>query len=67
MRRGRVFLFGPRDGPVRHPWVMTTYAYDPSTATLFAVWEAGLGCTARPVTRLHARTPERLGLRLARR
>jgi hypothetical protein len=44
---------------------MTTYAYDPSTTTLLAVREAGLGCTARPVTRLHARTPERLGLRLA--
>lgn len=44
---------------------MTTYAYDPSTTTLLAVWEAGLGCTARPVARLHARTPERHGLRLA--
>ncbi len=44
---------------------MTTYAYDTSATTLLAVWDTGLGATARSVARLHARTPQRHGLRLA--
>ena len=35
---------------------MTTYAYDTSTNHHVAVWENGIGATARTVARLHART-----------
>ncbi len=45
---------------------MTTYAYDPSTAHLLAVWGTGAGSMARTVARLHTRTPESLGRRLSR-
>lgn len=45
---------------------MTTYAYDDSATQLFAVWGTGVGAVARPVARLHVRTPSREGVRLAK-
>lgn len=45
---------------------MTTYAYDGSTTHLLAVWGSGAGASARTVARLHVRTPEPYGLRLAK-
>lgn len=44
---------------------MTTYAYDHSGTSLMAFWHSGIGAVARPVARLHARTPERTGMHLA--
>src|SRR5262249_19241645 len=41
------------------------YAYDPSTTTLIAVWETGVGSVADAVARLNARTPRHSGVRLA--
>jgi hypothetical protein len=37
---------------------MTTYAYDTSTHHLVAVWDTGVGATARTVARLNAMTNE---------
>jgi hypothetical protein len=45
---------------------VTTYAYDQSATQLLAVWETGVGAVARRVARLHARTPERVGVHLAK-
>lgn len=45
---------------------MTTYAYDQSATQLLAVWETGVGAVANPVARLHARTPARDGVDLAK-
>lgn len=44
---------------------MTTYAYDPTARHLISCVGGGAGATAHTVTRLHDRTPERLGRRLA--
>lgn len=44
---------------------MTTYAYDITGPSLIALWHSGIGAVARPVARLHARTPERTGMHLA--
>jgi hypothetical protein len=44
---------------------MTTYAYDTSTHHLVAVWEMGIGASARTVASLNARTSETVGLELA--
>jgi hypothetical protein len=44
---------------------MTTYAYDTSTNNLVAVWENGIGATARTVARLHARTGVTVAMNLA--
>ena len=44
---------------------MTTYAYDPSLRHLIACCGGGRGARAHTVARLHERTVERLGLRLA--
>jgi hypothetical protein len=44
-----------RRGSADHAGV-TTYAYDTSTNHLVAVWDTGIGATARTVARLHART-----------
>ncbi|HYH32273.1 MAG TPA: hypothetical protein VD903_18040 [Pseudonocardia sp.] len=45
---------------------MTTYAYDDSATQLLAVWETGFGAVARPVARLHSRTPKGDGVHLAK-
>jgi hypothetical protein len=45
---------------------MTTYAYDPRSNRLVAVWDTGIGATARTVARLSAATTEGVGLHLAR-
>jgi hypothetical protein len=44
---------------------MTTYAYDPSVRHLIACCSGGAGAIAHTVARLHERTAQRLGLRLA--
>jgi hypothetical protein len=44
---------------------MTTYAYDTRTHQLVAVWDTGIGATARLVARLNAATEDRVGLHLA--
>jgi hypothetical protein len=41
----------------------TTYAYDPGTHQLLAVWDTGIGATAR--TKLNAAVQETVGVRLA--
>jgi hypothetical protein len=44
---------------------MTTYAYDTSTNHLVAVWDTGIGATARTVARLNARTGVAVAMNLA--
>ena len=44
---------------------MTTYAYDTSANHLVAVWDIGIGATARTVARLHARTSVTVAMNLA--
>ena len=44
---------------------MTTYAYDTSTNHLVAVWDTGIGATARTVARLNARTGVTVAMNLA--
>lgn len=51
---------------VRSSCPVTTYAYDRAARQLLAVRETGVGAVARPVARLHPRTPSRKGVHLAK-
>ncbi|HEY8588366.1 MAG TPA: hypothetical protein VIL55_02325 [Naasia sp.] len=62
----RVLPFGPATTRGQRTIApVTTYAYDPATTSLIATWSSGIGAVARPVARLHARTPVRSGMHLA--
>lgn len=45
---------------------MTIYAYDTAAHRLAAFWDTGIGAVSHPVARVHPRTPDIAGLRLAR-